>query len=366
VAQIFKMKNNDNLLGVIETILKWKKPILRVILIATLGTAAIAFLFLPNYYKSTTTFYVASPDLFKPEQVFGTSNKDMDYYGSENDVDRVLTIAQSGELSDFLIKKFDLYKRYEIDTSKEDAPYKVREQLDKLLEIKKTKLNAVELSIEDRDKKITADMANTAREKIDEIAQRLIRETQLKLIQAYESSFIEKEKTLLGMGDTLARLRQNYGVIDPDKQTEAVTKSVVDAEANYYRSKAKWESLKANPSVSADTLAQLEGNVKGYEEELKRGNEMLKRYNSGFNSVSALKEYYEKERDQISKDKQRFLQLRIAYGTKISALVLIESGRVPIVKSRPKRSIIIFSAALISLIFSVLGVILLENYRAEA
>jgi tyrosine-protein kinase Etk/Wzc len=360
------MKNNDNLLGVIGAVLKWKKPILRVILIATLGTAAIAFLFLPNYYKSTTTFYVASPDLFKPEQVFGTSNKDMDYYGTENDVDRVLTIAQSGELSDFLIKKFDLYKHYEIDSTKEEAPFKVREQLDKLLEIKKTKFNAIELSIEDKDKKITAEIANTAREKIDEIAQRLIRETQIKLIQAYESSFIEKEKTLLAMGNTLANLRQTYGVIDPDKQTEAVTKSVVDAEANYYRSKAKWESLKKSPSVSADSLAQMESTVRGYEAESKRGNEMLKRYNLGFNSVSAMKEYYEKERDQISKDKQRFQQLRIAYGTKISALVLIESGRVPIVKSRPKRSIIVLSAALISLIFSVLGVLLIENYKEEA
>ena len=93
---------------------------------------------------------------------------------------------------------------------------------------------------------------------------------------------------------------------------------------------------------------------------------MLKRYNLGFNSVSAMKEFYEQERNQLSKDKQRFLQLRIAYGTKVSALVLFEAGRVPIVKSRPKRSIIIGSAALIAFIFSVVGVLLLENYREEA
>jgi tyrosine-protein kinase Etk/Wzc len=360
------MKNNDNLLGVVETVLKWKKPILRVILIATLGTAAICFLLLPNYYKSTTTFYVTSPDLFKPEQVFGTSNKDMDYYGSESDVDRVMTIAEAGELQEYLIKKFDLYKHYDIDSTKENAPFKVREQLDKLLEIKKTKRNAIELSVEDTDKKLAAEMANVARAKVDEIAQRLIRDTQWKLIQAYESSFIEKQKTLAEMGETLSNLRQNFGVIDPDKQTEAVTKSSVEAESNYYRSKAKWESLKKNPSVSADTLAMMEANVRGYEEEMKRNVEMMKRYNLGFNSVSAMKEYYEKERDQISIDKQRSLQLRIAYGTKISALVLIQEGKIPVVKSRPKRSIIIGSAVLVSFIFSVIGVLLLENYKAHA
>ena len=360
------MKNRDNLLGVIDTIVKWKKPILQVTFVAILGTALIAFLFLKDYYKSTTIFYVASPDLFKPEQVFGTSNKDMDYYGTENDVDRVLTIAEAGEMYEFLIKKFDLYKHYDLDSTAEIAPFKVQEQLEKLFSVKKTKRNAIELSVEDLDKKFAAEMVNAARGKVDEIAQRLIRETQLKLIQAYETSFIEKEKALLGMGETLSGLRQNYGVIDPDKQTESITKSAVDAESNYYRNKAKWESLKKNPAVSVDTLALMEATVKGYEAEFKKSGEMLRRYNLGFNSVSAMKEYYEQERDQISKDKQRFQQLRIAYGTKISALVLIEEGKVPIVKSRPKRSIIILSAALIALIFSIIGVLLIENYREEA
>ena len=53
----------------------------------------------------------------------------------------------------------------------------------------------------------------------------------------------------------------------------------------------------------------------------------------------------------MGKDKQRAMQLRIAYNTKISALILVESAKVPIVKSRPKRTIIVLSAALIALIF---------------
>ena len=147
------MKNQDNLLGVIDTIMQWRKPIGRVVLIATAGTALIAFLFLKNYYQSTTIFFAASPDIFKPEQVFGTSNKDMEYYGSEEDVDRIMTIAQSASLYEFLIKKFDLYKHYDIDSTDEKAPFKVQEHLEKLYDVKKTKNNAIELSVEDLDKK---------------------------------------------------------------------------------------------------------------------------------------------------------------------------------------------------------------------
>ena len=358
------MENKDNLIGVIATIFKWKKEIIRVTLVTTLGTALISFLMLDNYYKSTSTFYVASPDIFKPEQVFGTSTKDMEFYGNSNDLDRVLTISESGELFDFLIKKFDLYRHYDIDSTQEKAPFKVREKLEKLYNVTKTKYDAIEISVEDTDKKLAASIVNSAREKIDEISQRLIRQSQENLIKAYEQSSVEKEKALLSLNDTLIRLRQNYGVIDPDKQTEAVTKTAVESESNFARSKAKLDVLKrSTTTIPSDTMAILEATVKGYEEEVKVNNNMLKKYNEGFNSVSALKEYYEAERDQFSKDKQRALQLRIAYNTRISALILVESGQVPIVKSRPHRSIIILSAALISLIFSVIIALLLDNYR---
>jgi tyrosine-protein kinase Etk/Wzc len=357
------MENKDNLLGVIATIFKWKKQILTIVLIATLGTALISFLVLKNYFQSTTTFYVASPDIFKPEQMFGNSTKDMDFYGTANDLDRVMTIAESGELYDFLIKKFDLNRHYDIDTTDEKAPFKVREKLEKLYNVKKTKFDAIELSVEDTDRKLATEMANAAREKVDEISQRLIRQSQENLMKAYEQSSIEKEKVLAGIGDTLQKLRQNFGVIDPEKQTEAVTKTAVESEANYARSKAKFESLRKMPNVSQDTLSQLESSVKGYEEEMKSNNNMLKKYNQGFNSVSALKEFYERERDQIGRDRQRALQLRIAYNTKISALIIVENAKVPIVKSRPKRTVIILSAALIALIFSVLAVLLIDNYK---
>jgi tyrosine-protein kinase Etk/Wzc len=357
------MDNRDNLLGVLATLFKWKKQILNVILLAGIGTAAISFLFLDDYYRATTVFYVASPDLFKPEQMFGTSNKDMEYFGTDGDLDRVLTIAESNELYDFLIKTFDLYKHYDIDSTKQKAPFKVREHLQKLYEVKKTKFDAVELSVEDTDREFASRMANTAREKIDEITQRLIRNSQLSLIKAYESSFLEKEKTLSSINDTLTRLRQNSGVIDPEQQTEAVTKSAVEAGVNYARSKARLAAMRKMPSMSQDTIALLETTVKGYEEEVKQSNATLKRYNDGYNGVVDMKNQYERESEQVSRDKQRFLQLRIAYATKISAVSVIELAAIPIVKERPKRAIIIVSAMLIALIFSIIGVLLADNYK---
>ena len=357
------MADKDNLLSVVGTLFRYRRPILWATFLTAIGSMLITVLFLDNVYKATTSFYPLSSDVFKPEQMFGTSTKDMEYFGTENDVDRLLTIGQSGDMYNFLIKKFDLYKHYKIDTSSERAPIKVREALERLYSVQKTKTNSIEVSVEDKDRVLAAEMANAARDKIDEIAQRTVREVQINQIKGFESSFLQKEKGMDVVGDTLSMMRDRYGVIDPENQTEAVTKSSVEARSNYIRSKAKFDAMKSIGSVSQDTLAMQGATVKGYEEELKENVEIMKKYNQGFNKVSLMKELYEQERNQLGRDKQRYMQLKVAYETKIQALNTVEVASVPIDKSRPKRSIIVLSTTLIAFVFMFVGALLADNYK---
>jgi len=95
-------------------------------------------------------FYAASPDLASPEQIFGESNTTTRYYGSDSDRDRLFSIAGSSVVTDFLIQKYHLYERYEIDSTHTKAPYRVRQQLLDLFTVEKTKYDALELSVEER------------------------------------------------------------------------------------------------------------------------------------------------------------------------------------------------------------------------
>ena len=358
------MENNrDHLVGAVATLYRWRKQILWTCLAASVGTALIAFLFMDNYYKSTTVFYVASPDMFKPEQLFGTSVKDMEYYGTDDDVDRIITIAESGELKLFLIKQFDLYKHYDIDTANSKAPFKVMEHLDKLYDVVKTKRNAVELSVEDKDKGLSARMANAARDKVDEFAQRLIRESQSNNLKILESDFNSKQEEMKGINDTLTKMRSQYGVYDLEKQAETMTSVSAQAQANLIRARAKLGALEKASNVPGDSLAMLRAMIQGYEAEMKNSDSNLKRYGEGMNGVSLFAQLYKKEREQLAMDRERYIQLKTAYGSKVSAVHLIESAPVPIEKSRPKRSLIILSAFLIALIVVSLGALLFDTYR---
>ena len=97
-----------SLLSIVKLIHAWRKPILY----TTLGVAilsAVISLIVPVYYQSNTLFYAASEDLFKPKKVFGYGDNDVEYYGTTADIQRILTVANSHELTSFLIDSLKLY-----------------------------------------------------------------------------------------------------------------------------------------------------------------------------------------------------------------------------------------------------------------
>lgn len=361
------MTNNENLVGTLRILWQWRKKIARVVVIATLGTALISF-FLHNYYKSSTIFYAASPDLFKPEQLFG-GDKSVDYYGTDSDIDRLLTIANSNELVEYMVKHFNLYAHYDIDSTKKNASFKMKERFFELYNIQKTKYDALELSVEDVDSKFSAEMANEARNKIDQIAQSLIKNSQEKLMESVTKDIEHRQKDLIVLGDSLSFLRKKYGIYDLSSG-EVLAGKVAEAESNYNMSKAKLKVLEKDPHVKRDTLAMIRANTKGYEEELisltadsSKSNFNIKRFNEGISHVTIITQMHGSVRDQLSRDINRLGELKAAYDNKISAIHLIETAIEPVQKSRPKRSIIILVAGLAAFFFSCIGVLLLERYK---
>ncbi len=182
--------NNDStlsLLSVLKTLYRWRKPIIWVTIVAGVGTAIISIL-LPNYYKSTTVFFAASPDQAQPEILFNKSGVRPYVFGNDNDIDRLLTIAKSADLLNFVVDQFNLYQHYDIDSTHAKAPYKVRKKFLKYYDVTKNSKDAIELSFEDKDPEFAAALVNATREKIDEFAQRLVKNRHQKAIETFEQN----------------------------------------------------------------------------------------------------------------------------------------------------------------------------------
>jgi tyrosine-protein kinase Etk/Wzc len=366
------MENKESLIGLVSILIENKKFILRTTLITVIVTALISFFFMDNYYKSSTVFYAASSDLFKPELIFsnGTNQKAMEYYGDDADIDRILTIANSNEVAEYLIKKHDLYKHYDIDSTKTKSKLKVKLAFWDLFEVTKTKYDAIELSIEDVDPKLAAKITNDARNKINQSACNLIKGSQQFLIKSFEDQIKLKEQNLATLSNKLMNLRKQYGVYDFEYQSEAMSKAVVDAEANMFRTRAKLGELNKIPGVSKDTLIYTRANLKGYESEVnelsgsgKNSKFNINRYNEGLNTVSIAYQEYVREKNQLVEDRMRYNQIKGTYNAQISALHLIENGEEPVDKSRPKRTILVIGAGLLAFLLSLIGVLIYNSFK---
>ena len=311
--------------------------------------AAILVLLKPNYYESSSIFYPASTDLAKPLPI-GNQSKDIEYYGGAEDLDRLLAIASSGELKEYLIDEFDLYNHYDIDSSSSDARYGMDLMLNKHYNSIKTKLDAIKLSVEDKDPVFARDMVNAATHKLSEIAQRIVKTGQKTQLDSYQSTVVQKEKGLQVLTEKIGKLRSKYGIYDLKTQSQVYSELLPQAEANLSNISSRYQSLK-NSGINRDTLSILRAKVDGQTAQIDDLNKKLKKFNEGYLPLLALQEEQNNYLRQLNLDKQRVAQLESAHSSRFDAIHLIEKGEVPFIKSRPKRTFIVLGVAVASVLF---------------
>ncbi len=356
-------QTENNLLGVLATLYKYWKYIVGLCLVVGI-VASITVLLMPVYYKSTTVFYAASQDMALPEFIFGNSNQAMEYYGTNNDADRLITIAKSDELASFLIDSFNLYEHYEIDTSHRLADYYVKKKFRSLFEVKRTKEDAIQISIEDTDRELAAAMVNAARQRIDQIAQELIRRNQAKVLKTYESNLQQKQREILALSDSLERTRQQFGIYDTRNQAEMLATQVTKTEGKLMKNRAKLEALKAaNRPALRDTILIVDATVRGLEKELETLQAKLNSFNEGLALTENLNTLYEELTQAFAEDQERYQQFKTAYESGFPTSLLVEAGKVPVIKERPKRTILVLASVTVAFVFAVLGVLVYEQYK---
>lgn len=354
------MKQNDQLVEILHLLYQKRKYIIWTCVIAVV-VAIVCSLVMPNYYQASTTFYAASPDLAQPAPV-GSLERKQEYYGTDNDLDRLFSLANSSQVSNYLISKYDLYNHYDIDPTSAKAKFKIQEKFNKYFNTKKTKYDALELSMEDQDPELSAKMANDARNKIDELAQNVIKESQQQLITKYEINIQEKEAQMAILNDSLSRVRVTYGVYNTVSQSEILTGLLANTQASLSNYKAKYDVFK-NDRIYRDSLTAIQAKISGSERQLTEVKKQLGLFNDGLAKVVILEVEQREFIEQLSFDKERYKQLKAAYSSPFKALLTIEEASTPVQKSRPKRSLYVIGAAILSFAIAVLTLLLLHSFK---
>ncbi len=354
------MSENENLIDLLSVIYRNRKRIIYSCLAAAILTAVVS-LFLDNYYKATTIFYPASTDLAKPVPVGGVEDN-RNYYGNDFDLDRLLTIANSDEVASFLINKYDLYTHYDIDSTSKRGPSNLRKKLRKLYVTEKSRFDAIELSVEDKDPTLSADMANAAREKINAIAQGLIKGSQYKMVQAYDETLGKKEKDIKILSDSLARVRAKYKIYSVLSQGEVYGENITLTQSKITNTSAQLKAYK-DMNGPQDSIRKLQVVLRGLENQFRSLEENVSLFNEGYSTVLSLELEQRKFADQLAIDKERYKQLTLTYNAPFAAIHLVQEAEKPNLKSRPKRSLYVIGITMLTGILSMLWILLSHQFK---
>ena len=364
-----------NLNSLIRTLHAWRKPLVYL----TLGVAvfsALVSLLLPVYYLASTVFYAASQDLFKPQKVFGYSQTEMYYYGGSEDIERLLTAATSQQVVSHLVDTFDLYGHYKIKKGSSRAEYRVKQKLLDHYNIRRTKYDALEITVEDRDPELAAQIANAARNKINNVITSVIKGSQQGLVSSYREAILSKEDALSAIGDSLHKFQNAFGIYDPEAQSEFLSTLVTSVETRLVSEQAMLESYKKNRGIrgALDSIGRLTASIAGLEQQRNlltgadttiKSQYRVERFAEGKGRVELYGDAYDKAVNALNLDREILKQMEAALALDVPAVHLIEEASPPEVKHRPRRSLLVIAATFATCIFLVFGILIIESLKGQ-
>ncbi|OAV43022.1 hypothetical protein [Lewinella sp. 4G2] len=363
-----KLKNNGTappplLAGVLRSLWQWRKPIVITTLVGGL-LAAIVSLLLPVYYQSTTSFLAVNPDLNTIDNIFGNSNGRIGIYGGRDDIDRLLAIAESDELLSHLVETFDLYGVYEIDSTNTKSAMSVRRELLNNYQVVKTPRNTLELSVMDKDPERAAEMARSAREKISDISVNIITANHRRIYNSLGDEVKTREQRLADINASLKEIRSSSGVYNTEVQGEVLSTLSSSLENDIATTESRIESYRQrNRRADRDSIAKLEISLASLTSSRITLDTQLTRFNENLGPINALEERRTLLSNAVSYDRLRLTQYERLLATQQRALEVVEEARVPVVKAKPVRSLIVLGGLIFSFLTAVIGVLIFESGR---
>ncbi len=313
-----KEKNFD-LIDVLKIGVKWRKPIIALVLLASISSVIVSLL-LPNYYESNAIFFPSNPALTDRQNLFRTEAGDLpiSFFGKEKDADRLLQIGKSSQLAAFIIQEFNLMQHYNIDPESTKYPqYAVNKEFSDNFQIFRNEFGAIEIHVLDQDKNLAAEMANTILDKIDEINNSMVRSNKEDIVKIFEDKKGAHELAINKTDSTLLLLKSKNKIYSLDAANKRLSNS----------------SLSSNEVKELQKIVQLESQK-----------------TASLEALSIVNNLYD--------------QYKTSAGENFSSVYILERAYPAEKKVKPIRWLIVVSTVLITFFVSLLTAVVIESAKS--
>lgn len=167
------------------------KKLATIALGTAIGSAMIA-LILPVYYESTTVIF---PVKLSQTPVNETSFRrgNISDFGETGEAEQALEILNSTTLMDRVIQKFDLFTHYKIPRENSTALTFTRKAFGGNVDIKRTKFNSIQITVQDKSPQMASDIANSIASYMDTIKFEMVRQRANELIHNLEQQYTKQQ-----------------------------------------------------------------------------------------------------------------------------------------------------------------------------
>ena len=202
-----------NLLPIAKVINNRKWFILKTMLRAAVAGVLLYFI-IPQKYEADTIFVLKNPLYADRNNIYNNETKFIDYFGNEDDIDRLIGMAGSDTVQNKIIRDMHLAMVYDYDTTNPKDVYKLRKRFNRNLKIIRNEQKNIVLSFADRDAKRAADIANMCVQLMENSLHGFYSNMRKNMYQSFMSKVQDEGVTINILTDSLAHLRDEYGIYD--------------------------------------------------------------------------------------------------------------------------------------------------------
>lgn len=275
-------------------------------------------------YEAEAAFFVSNPLYLDRSSMFTASeSRYLDYFGDEDDIDRVMALAESDSVIVTVIKNTGLDKSWNFNM---DDPYwrnEAKKEFKEYVNVKRTAYTLLQVFFTHKDAAMSSSVANEMVTQIENGYRSFYITRRATAAASVRGKLSELDSSINSLTDTLASLREASGIMDV---------------------------------LSPARLNLVTSNVKG------NGGKGMGRYVEVIQNFEAVK-------DQLVADRAKYVSLLNQYSAgmgenDVPLFHSISRARPPVDPAGPSMGIILAASLMIGLFFSILY-LLLTNYYKE-
>ncbi|MSP70139.1 MAG: hypothetical protein EXR20_07690 [Bacteroidetes bacterium] len=290
------------------------------ILAILLGIVFSGETFIKPKYKSTATLY---PVNIVP-------------YSLESSSEQLVQLFQSSDVRTLMVKKFNLGKRYNIESKNPENSIQLAETYEENILIRKTEFESIKITVLDGNADTACAMVNGLIDCMNEQAKYIQRQKSKENLKLYRTLLDEKLRQIDSLELRNNMLRTQYGLLDYTVQSKASTASLLKLTSEG----ASKEKLKAS-----DTL------LKNLKEKGGEQISIVKQLKGLYKSYNNIRDQYDLVKNDLAKE--------LTYANVVSKPFPADT------KSYPVRTLIVSIFTLSTLLLGMLLFILIERGRTK-